>query len=60
MGAPESVAWRGVRRAGGLLISSELRQPIGLSYCSFAYSAFASFRIGMSGSASFQRVRKPL
>ncbi len=27
-------------------------------YCSFAYSAFASFRIGMSGSASFQRARK--
>ncbi len=25
------------------------------SYCSFAYSAFACFRIGMSGSASFQR-----
>jgi hypothetical protein len=29
-------------------------------YCSFAYSALASFRMGMSGSASFQRVRKPL
>src|ERR1039457_624862 len=27
-------------------------------YCSFAYSALASFRMGMSGSASFQRVRK--
>ena len=29
-------------------------------YCSFAYSAFASFRMGMSGSASFQSVRKSL
>src|ERR1039458_1223832 len=27
-------------------------------YCSFAYSVLASFRIGTSGSASFQRVRK--
>ena len=27
-------------------------------YCSFAYSALASFRVGMSGSASFQRLRK--
>src|ERR1700675_4557642 len=26
----------------------------GNSYCSFAYSALASFRMGMSGSASFQ------
>ena len=29
-------------------------------YCSFAYSALASFRIGMLGSASFQRARKSL
>jgi hypothetical protein len=29
-------------------------------YCSFAYSALACFRMGMSGSASFQRVRKSL
>jgi hypothetical protein len=28
------------------------------SYISFAYSAWACFRMGMSGSASFQRVRK--
>jgi hypothetical protein len=28
------------------------------NYCNFAYSALASFRIGMSGSASFQSVRK--
>jgi hypothetical protein len=30
----------------------------GEGYWSFAYSALASFRMGMSGSASFQRVRK--
>ena len=29
-------------------------------YCSFVYSALASFRMGMSGSASFQSVRKSL
>ena len=29
-------------------------------YFSFAYSALASFRMGMSGSASFQRVRNSL
>lgn len=28
------------------------------NYCSLAYSALACLRIGMSGSASFQRVRK--
>jgi len=28
------------------------------SYCSFAYSALASFRMGMSGSESFHSVRK--
>src|SRR5215831_6637327 len=28
------------------------------SYCSFAYSAWACFRIRMSGSASFQRAKK--
>jgi len=27
-------------------------------HCSFAYSALACFRMGMSGSASFQRLRK--
>jgi len=27
------------------------------SYCSLAYSALACFSIGMSGSASFQRMR---
>ena len=28
------------------------------SYCSFAYSALACFRIGMSESASFHRLKK--
>src|SRR5580700_9303646 len=30
------------------------------SYCSFAYSTLACFKMGMSESASFQRVRKSL
>ena len=29
-----------------------------IDYCCFAYSALASLRMGMSGSASFQKVRK--
>src|ERR1700693_6579857 len=35
------------------LVGSDLRH-----YFSFAYSALASFRMGMSGSASFQRAKK--
>ena len=31
-----------------------------IGYCSFAYSALACFRMGMSGSASFHSVRKSL
>jgi len=31
-----------------------------LDYCSFAYSALACLRMGMSASASFQRVKKSL
>ena len=34
------------------------RPSHGRSYFSFAYSALAAMRMGMSGSASFQRVRK--
>jgi len=33
---------------------------VGSYRCNFAYSALACFRMGMSGSASFQRVRKSL
>jgi hypothetical protein len=32
------------------------RQNMPIFYCNFAYSALACFRMGMSGSASFQRV----
>jgi len=32
----------------------------GRHYCSLVYSAFACFRMGMSGSASFQRAKKSL
>jgi hypothetical protein len=40
-----------------LAVTSNRRVKTFSSYCSFAYSAWASFRIGMSGSgsASFQR-----
>jgi len=31
-----------------------------VDYCNFAYSVLACFRMGMSGSASFQSVRKSL
>ena len=49
-------------------VSSELRLQSGRKnhrgrcryHCNFAYSALASLRMGMSGSASFQRVRKSL
>jgi hypothetical protein len=37
---------------------SELPQKGQRSYCSFAYSALACLKIGMSGSASFQSKRK--
>jgi hypothetical protein len=36
------------------------RAVIAGGYCSFAYSALACFRMGMSRSASFQRVTKSL
>jgi hypothetical protein len=34
------------------------RNALRLVYCSFAYSALASFRMGMSESASFQSAKK--
>jgi hypothetical protein len=33
---------------------------ITMNYCNFAYSALACFRMGMSGSASFQRAKEIL
>jgi serine/threonine protein kinase len=35
----------------------ELRRETLASYCSFEYSVLACFRMGMSGSASFQRAK---
>jgi hypothetical protein len=43
------------RWESGLLRASTEGQR---SYCSFAYSALACLKIGMSGSAFFQSVRK--
>jgi hypothetical protein len=37
---------------------SKLKREVAQSYCSLAYSALACRYIGMSGSASFQSVRK--
>jgi redox-sensitive bicupin YhaK (pirin superfamily) len=48
-------AWRPIRITS---ISPFRRSSRTTSYCSFAYSALACFRRGMSGSASFQRARK--
>jgi len=50
---PDSVTWQFLVQAGQAWLGRSRR-----CYCSFAYSALASFRMGMSGSASFQRVRK--
>jgi hypothetical protein len=41
-----------------LLLGSKRRGRTFPGYWSFAYSALAAFRMGMSGSASFQRVTK--
>lgn len=46
-----------VQQAASNKVSAARTLP---SYCSFAYSALACFRIGTSGSASFQSVRKSL
>ena len=59
--------WSGLF-SGGHLQSPVSRRGSGESkaitcrdaYCSFAYSTSASFRMGMSGSASFHRVKKSL
>ena len=45
-----------VKNAFSAMKVTQDRTPAG--YFSFAYSAFASFRMVMSGSASFQRVRQ--
>jgi hypothetical protein len=37
---------------------ASFRKWVAVSYCNFAYSALACFRMGMSGSASFHNVRK--
>src|SRR5580693_5091321 len=53
-----------ISRRGGeelFLLTSSFIGPVRnrvILYCSFAYSALACFRMGMSGSASFQRMRK--
>ena len=43
---------------GGMPRSQSQRFSEWSSYCSLTYSALACFRMGMSGSASFQRAKK--
>jgi hypothetical protein len=48
-----------VPRGGTFAVA--IHQPVNLrTYCNFANSALACSRMGMSGSASFQRVKKSL
>ena len=54
-----AVPWSGVNVAVRQGRSSSVGRT-SWRYCSFAYSALACFRMGMSESASFQRVRKSL
>ena len=49
-----------VRDVGTAKVADTLYNDHTGCYCSFAYSALACFRMGMSGSASFQSVRKSL
>lgn len=46
------------RNHGNNLLQTRLAGCLGSSYCILAYSALACLRTGMSGSASFQRVKK--
>ena len=50
-----------IASSGWLVIQFDVvsREPAILIHCSLAYSALARLRIGMSGSAPFQSVRKP-
>ncbi len=58
-GKPPQQAIEGLMtRAAKLALHSKRRGRTFYGYCSLAYSALASFRMGRSGSASFQRVRK--
>ena len=61
-GPPNHGLITGWRILGTLSNPKSLTKPppwqLKASHCSFAYSALASFRMGMSGSASFQRAKK--
>ena len=52
-----SLQWRvpSNRERGGRHSCRSGRDCFLFAYCNFAYSALASFRMGMSGSASFRR-----
>jgi hypothetical protein len=50
----------GIIRTARIIHSGAAVRHVTASYSNFAYSALAAFRMGMSGSTSFQRVRKSL
>jgi len=56
------IQWPGgyLHREGRTVAGSDLGSYRQWLHCSFAYSVLACFRMRMSGSASFQRVRKSL
>jgi len=50
-----------VRRSSEPFSNTRILKRLGVerrNYCNFAYSAFACFRMGTSGSASFHRAKK--
>jgi hypothetical protein len=55
---PISRVWSSRSKSAVRVTQCAKRAGLELCYCSFAYSALASFRMGMSGSASFQRAKK--
>ena len=59
-GEPNLLQWHAIALASLGRYSDAGPNRKNLCYCSFAYSALACFKRGMSGSASFQRVRKSL
>jgi hypothetical protein len=54
----QSAVRRGKRASPACRANARSYRALLRSHCSFAYSAFACFRMGMSGSASFQSARK--
>ena len=58
----ENVGGKDLRGSGALRLKQKYKKVpwhgAASGYCSFSYSALARFRMGISGSASFQIVKK--